>query len=73
MPLTIIHPMTDVSSSSIHRALLDMDCSAYSPTRSPVYHQGALAPRWLVGIHGLLTGFSPTITIAITRLPSGAL
>ena len=68
-----MHPLTDISSSSIYRALLDMDCSAYSFTRSPVYRQGALAPRWLVGIHGLYTGFTPTITIALTRLPSSAL
>jgi len=68
----IMHPLTNISSSSKHRALLDMDCFAYSPTRSPVYRQGALAPRWLVGIHGLHTGFAPTITIAVTHLPSSA-
>ena len=73
MPLATMHPLTNISSSSIHRALLDMDRSAYSPTRSPVYCQGPLAPRWFVGIHGLYTEFAPTITIAVTRLPSSAL
>ena len=60
-------------SSTIHRTLLDMDRSAYSPTRSPVYRQGPLAPRWFMGIHGLHIGFAPTITVAATRLPSSAL
>ena len=71
--VAIMRPLTDISSSSIRRALRDMDCSAYSPTRSPVYRQGTPAPRWLVGIHGLHTGFAPTIAIALTHLPSSAL
>lgn len=73
VPLVIMHPLTNIPSSSIHRALLDMDCSAYFPTRPPVYHQATLAPRWIVGIYGLHTGFTPTITIAVTHLPSSAL
>ena len=73
MPLVIMHTLTNISSSSIYRALLDMDSSAYFPTRPPVYHQATLAPRWTVGIHGLHIGFAPTITIAVTHLPSSAL
>ena len=68
--MPIMHLSTNISSPSIHRALLDMDYSAYYPRRRPVYHQDTLAPRWLVGIHGLRTGFAPTITVATACLPS---
>jgi hypothetical protein len=73
MPLPIIHLLTSTSSSPIHRALRDMDCFTHFPTRYPVYHQDALAPRWLVGIYRLLARFAPTVTIVATRLPSRAL